>query len=303
MKKREKPSSMRVHRSGAIYILLSIVLGVIAINGGNNVHYLAAAAMLGYMFSSGVAGQLNLRRVEASLSLPDEIYAAAPFVASVEVTNSGRRSVFLISLEWNGEKFFIPSLRPGERCVRAVGGCFAERGLRSVAALGPATLSSTLPFNLFTRFRTLDFPGDVVVFPAPTPPDEAAAPLPASGAEEESAARRAERTPLSERDILGVRPYAEGDPMKLVHWKSTARTGKLQSRIYDAAAAGQIIDAGLLYSRLGERGLMVASGALRRSIEVGSAVGLRDGDEVFAPSAARRDKLAMLRRLALYGGR
>ena len=300
MKKREKASSMRVHRSGAIYILLSIVLGVIAINGGNNVHYLAAAAMLGYMFSSGVAGQLNLRRVEASLSLPEEIYAAIPFVASVEVTNPGRRSIFLISLEWNGEKFFIPALRPGERYIRAVGGRFAERGVHPVAALGSATVSSTLPFNLFTRYRTIDFPGDVVVFPVPTPPDDADAPLPASGAEEGSTARR---TPLSERDILGVRPYAEGDPMKLVHWKSTARTGKLQSRIYEDAAAGQIIDVGLLHSRFGERGLSMASGALRRSIEVGSTVGIKDGDESFAPSAVRRDKLAMLRYLALYGGR
>ena len=300
MKKRKKNSSMLVHRSGAIYIVLSIVLGVIAINGGNNVHYLAAAVMLGYMFSSGVAGQRNLQKVEVSFSLPEEIYAATPFVTSVEVTNPGRRSIFLISLEWNDEKIFIPSLRPGERYVQAVGGHFAARGMHPVAELGQATVSSTLPFNLFTRYRTIDFLGDALVFPAPIEPDDIDAPLPASGSEEGSAARR---TPLSERDIIGVRPYVEGDPMKLVHWKSTARTGKLQSRIYEDAAAGQIIDVGLLYSRFGERGLSIASGALRHSIAAGSSVGILDGDEAFAPSSARRDKLAMLRYLAQYGSR
>jgi uncharacterized protein (DUF58 family) len=33
--------------------------------------------------------------------------------------------------------------------------------------------------------------------------------------------------------IAGVRKYQEGDPLARVHWRATARTGKLQSKIYE----------------------------------------------------------------------
>ena len=294
----KKSSWMRVHRSGTIYVLLSIVLGVIAINGGNNVHYLAAAAMLGYMFSSGVASKWNMEGVEVSLTLPEEIYATIPFVVSVEIVSSRRRPIFLLTLEVGGERIFVPSLRSGDRYVGALSGCFETRGVSRLTELGRATVSSAFPFNLFTRYRTIDFAGAAVVFPAPIAPADAETPLRSSGAEAENETRR---TPLSEMDIIGVRPYEEGDPMKLVHWKSTARTGRLQSRIYEGADAGLMIDVGYLYGRFGERGLSIASGALRDSIAAGSVVGIRDDGEIFAPSSARRDKLAMLGYLARYG--
>jgi uncharacterized protein (DUF58 family) len=36
--------------------------------------------------------------------------------------------------------------------------------------------------------------------------------------------------------IAGVRKYQEGDPLARVHWRATARTGKLQSKIYEPSS-------------------------------------------------------------------
>ncbi len=36
--------------------------------------------------------------------------------------------------------------------------------------------------------------------------------------------------------IAGVRQYQSGDPLARIHWRATARTGQLQSKIYDASS-------------------------------------------------------------------
>ena len=35
--------------------------------------------------------------------------------------------------------------------------------------------------------------------------------------------------------IAGVRAYQEGDPLNRIHWRATARTGKLHSKLYEAS--------------------------------------------------------------------
>ena len=35
--------------------------------------------------------------------------------------------------------------------------------------------------------------------------------------------------------MAGVRPYQQGDPLNRIHWRATARTGQLHSRIYESS--------------------------------------------------------------------
>jgi len=47
--------------------------------------------------------------------------------------------------------------------------------------------------------------------------------------------------------LAGVREYRTGDPLRRIHWKATARTGRLHSRIYEASTligANLILDFG-----------------------------------------------------------
>ncbi len=81
MKKRTTPV-IRIRPAGGVYILLSIVLGVISVNSGNNLLYLVTALLLGYMLASGVAGRHNVMGAEAWAELPDEIYAGRAFPPS-----------------------------------------------------------------------------------------------------------------------------------------------------------------------------------------------------------------------------
>lgn len=287
---------MRVHRSGAVYIAASIILGVLSINSGNNFHYLAAAAMLGFMLASGLAGLANINSAEISLDFPDDMYAGIPFLLTVEVRNRSRRKpLYLIELQIDEKLLMFPVVAPDKTSRMSIAFSFPKRGKQEIKKI---LLFSVFPFNFFTRYRSIDGDLSCVVFPAPLHPSGEQVFL-QGGCESINA-----RTALinAEEDIVGVRPYIEGDKMRQIHWKSSARTGKLSTRIYDDAAAGgeKIVDLeGLMFGGK-ERALSVAAYAVKEAILTGDAIGMRDGVSFFPVSAVRRDKLMLLERLALY---
>jgi uncharacterized protein (DUF58 family) len=293
---------MTVHRSGKIYIVIAIALGVLALNGRNNFYYLAAASLLGYMTASGWAGKRNIKGASVSLSFPDEIYADTPFFATVEVKNIKRyQAMSLIDLNVLGASAFFPMIRPGERKTASVEISVPLRGAKDVEGVA---LSSVYPFNLFTcnLFAPLaPCPAAIIVFPKPVIASESVRmSCMMSEDETEAISRPRLQKPLSDLDIAGVRPYVEGDPMKLIHWKSSAKTGTLKSRLYEAQCGGKIIDLDRLSSLGMEKGLSCASGEIRESIRTGEAIGLLDRGKLFAASDARPDKLSMLEVLALH---
>lgn len=287
---------IRVHRSGIVYIGVSIVLGVLSINSGNNFHYLATAAMLGFMLASGVAGRRNIRVAEVSFVFPDEIYADTPFLLSVEVRNPNRRApIYLIEVEVDGKPLMFPVVNPGETNRQAVAFTLPSRGRGEIAEV---LLFSVYPFNLFTRYWPIEGDLSVVVFPTPLKPAGEQLYL---RSDDERISGKTSRLRADE-DTIGVRPYVEGDNMRQIHWKTSARTGKLSTRLYDDSSngGGKVIDLERLLLGGKERALSLAAHAIREAILSGEPVGMQGVDFSFPVSPAKKDKLIMLERLAFY---
>ncbi|MDR3279597.1 MAG: DUF58 domain-containing protein [Synergistaceae bacterium] len=287
--------TIEVHKSGTIYIVMSIALGLLAINGGNNFHYLAASAVLGYMLASGIAGRRNIRNAEVSLSLPDEIYAGSPFLMNINVRNKGRTPIFLIDVKAIRAHAFFSVIQPGETMSRPVLLTLPSRG---VAEVRDIELSSAYPFDFFTRYWPVEFRGEAIVFPRPLPAVSSDARVWTGADGTDDDARRDD----FDREMIGVRPYNEGDPMRIIHWKSTARTGRLNSRLYEGAddPGARIIDVDSLVSRGVEPGLSRASYEIARAIKSGAFIGMSCRGAVWPPSSSRIDKLAMMSYLAVY---
>jgi hypothetical protein len=77
--------------------VLTLLLGISAINTGNNLIYLILAVLLSVLAVSGFFGKKNLMAVRVDLKVPDEVYAGIPTPVSVVVKNPGRRfPAFLI---------------------------------------------------------------------------------------------------------------------------------------------------------------------------------------------------------------
>lgn len=97
--------------------------------------------------------------------------------------------------------------------------------------LGPLTVSSGDPFGLFTMTRRLPEPRTrpFVVYPA-TVDVPTFAPLAGYLPGGETMRRR---TSYVTTDVAGVREYSPGDSFNRIHWRSTARTGRLISKEFE----------------------------------------------------------------------
>lgn len=117
----------------------------------------------------------------------------------------------------------LPPLGPGRRVELS----YPLRGeQRGVAQLGPLRAEFRDPFDLVVRRR--DLPGTSTVTVRPRVVSLAPG-LPLGGAGGGGGEGRPRPQPGGE-DLAEVREYVHGDPLKAIHWASTAHRGKLMVR-------------------------------------------------------------------------
>lgn len=100
---------------------------------------------------------------------------------------------------------------------------------RGLYTFGPLYVSSGDPFGLLTRRRRLAAPERLLVYPLVVPIERLGLPARALIGER-PAPKRLLEDPLR---TAGVREYQQGDEPRRIHWKATARTGALQSKVYE----------------------------------------------------------------------
>ena len=77
-----------VTRAGMIYILISVVIGIAAINTGNNLLYVVVATLLSAILVSGIASALVLRSLTLDVHLPEHVFAGRPMLARLLLRNA-----------------------------------------------------------------------------------------------------------------------------------------------------------------------------------------------------------------------
>ena len=116
------------------------------------------------------------------------------------------------------QRYFVAHL-PGSGTLQLES--TVEAYLRGLHHLGPVTLESSAPFGLFRRRRALSGPQPVLVLPRVYPLNRL---ILVDGQDSRSAKTRSSRTGL---DVAGSRPYVQGDSRRMVHWRNTARAGRM----------------------------------------------------------------------------
>ena len=79
-----------VTRVGVIYVLVTLVIGIAALNTGNNLLYIVVAAMLAAILVSGMVSALVLRSLELDVRLPEHVFAGRPLVGRIVLRNARR---------------------------------------------------------------------------------------------------------------------------------------------------------------------------------------------------------------------
>ena len=93
-----------------------------------------------------------------------------------------------------------------------------------------------------------------------------------------------------------------GDLVNRIHWKISARTGKLSTRLFDTphVRSGRTIDLDALVRNGVERGLSIAAGRVLEAGREGVPIGLKDRGVLTPPAPGRAARLELLGRLAIY---
>ncbi len=113
-----------------------------------------------------------------------------------------------------------------------------ECNRRGYYQLGPLILETGDLFGLHRRYRVVTAPHFLLVYPKVMPLEgyDIASKRPIGEV------RMSYRLYEDPTRIAGVRQYQDGDPLSRVHWKATARTGKLHCKVYEpSTVAGMTI--------------------------------------------------------------
>jgi uncharacterized protein (DUF58 family) len=131
-----------VTRAGIVYVAVVLLIGVAALNTGNNLLYIVVAAMLAAILVSGLASAMVLRHLQLDIRLPEHVFARRAMVARILLRNRRRWlpsfSVNVVSLKkkkseerwrWVPDTFGLPPGRPpAEQWIR-----LPDRKLRRIA--------------------------------------------------------------------------------------------------------------------------------------------------------------------------
>jgi len=232
------PRRLSFTREGRLIVVLAVGVGFAAINTGNNLLYLLLGWLLSFIIASGLLSELTLKRLVVERRPPPRVFAGEPFLMEVAITNEkSRRASFSIEVEdlvgttpLDKRCYFlkIPAAKSQRTSYRHT---FARRGLYTLTGYRVAT---KFPFALFRKSRDVDAPLDVLVYPARTAVPR---PPPRTEARGETTANRTGRR----GEFFGLREHRSGDDRRDVHWRSSARTGRLLVREYEDEHARKVV--------------------------------------------------------------
>src|SRR5882724_13544749 len=77
-------------RAGVVYVLVTLVIGIAALNTGNNLLYIVVAAMLAAILVSGVVSAWVLRYLQLDVRLPEHLFAGRAVSGRIVLHNPRR---------------------------------------------------------------------------------------------------------------------------------------------------------------------------------------------------------------------
>ncbi len=214
----------KIEKTGYIFILISIGIGLSALNSGNNLLYFIFSTMMVFLVISGILSTQNLSRLKVKIEFPSYIFAQRTAYLRFKILNK-KRLFPSFSIKLNVK---VKGLEDGNEFLLYVGSknkeevlsrkYFPRRGLWKITGY---YISSTFPFNLFERKRFFEMEEDIIVYPKivdlfPHLPDELF-----------SMGEIASKSKGYEEDFFGLRDWKEEDDKRYIHWKITAKKGKL----------------------------------------------------------------------------
>lgn len=228
-----QPRKLRFTKEGRYFVAITVGIGLAAINTGNNLLYLLLGWLLSSIVASGMLSDMTMRGLRVVRRAPGTIFANRPFLMEVSVENKKPRlASYSIEIEdlVDGrpldKKCYFLKIPQGRTQRTSYRHTFPRRG---VYTLDGVRISTKFPFALFRKSRDVEEIDEVLVFPEvyPVPP-----PAPRARYLGETQVQKIGRR----GEFFGLREYRDGDDRRSIHWRSSARTGRLLVREFEEEA-------------------------------------------------------------------
>jgi uncharacterized protein (DUF58 family) len=232
------PRRLRFTREGRVIVLLAVGVGFAAINTGNNLLYLLLGWLLSFIIASGILSEMTLKRLGVERRPPPRVHANEPFLMEVVIENTKeRRASYSIEVEdlLGGapldKRCYFLKIPAGKSQRTSYRHTFVRRGLYRLSGY---RLATKFPFALFRKSRDVDAPLEVLVYPARIAVPR---PLPRTASKGDATSGRLGRR----GEFFGLRERRAGDDRRDVHWRSSARSGRLLVREYEDELARRVV--------------------------------------------------------------
>jgi uncharacterized protein (DUF58 family) len=219
---------VRLTADGAAALVLAVLLLLVAVNLQAGWMFAVDALLWAAVGVAGVGAWTAVRGLQVSRRMPAEVSEGDEMSITLTVSlRRGRRYALVLrdAIPGGGTATLtVPEVggRPVSLTYRAVA---RTRGVHRVEDV--EVMTSGL-LGLVSARRRVSAPAEVVVLPRFWVLSQIPSPGPA-GADSE-AVHRPRRDGL---EVAGVRDYRDGDSLRHVHWRSTARRGRLVVREFD----------------------------------------------------------------------
>ena len=222
-------SARTVRPAGVLVVLAATVgLGLGVLFGW--VEWMVAGAVSLVLLLAAVPFLFGARSYDVDLSLAHErVVAGDGVTGEIVVRNHGHRMALPgridIPVGAGLVEFGVPLLRPGHTVAQPLDIPGLRRGIITV---GPATTVRSDPIGLLRREHAFEDVHEVYVHPRTTE-----LPSTSAGLIRDLEGNPTRRLVDSDMSFHAIREYTTGDSRRHIHWKSTAKTGKLMVRQYE----------------------------------------------------------------------
>ncbi|GAA2986361.1 hypothetical protein JOD63_002286 [Microbacterium terrae] len=217
-----RPPGVLVAAAATVGLVLGIVFGWVEWMVAGTASLVLLVAAVPFLFGA--------RSYDVDLSLAHErVVAGDGIVGEIVVRNHGHRATLPgridIPVGAGLVEFGVPLLRPGHTIAQPLDIPGLRRGVISV---GPATTVRSDPVGLLRRENSFEDVHEVFVHPRTV-----TIPSTSAGLIRDLEGGPTRRLVDSDMSFHAIREYAPGDSRRQIHWRSTAKTGRLMVRQYE----------------------------------------------------------------------
>lgn len=276
---------------GLGYLVTALLLFVAGINYENSL-ILNFSFLLGSLFIVAILQTFsNLSGLTITAGHTESAFAGSESRFTIHFSKSGKKSHHSIQCQWEGYKTEPQNLVSEEKVSVEL---LLPTGRRGRFKPGRLKLETVYPLGLCRSWTWIDLDMWCWVYPKPITCE-----LPASGSVSKSEGDSV--TTEGNEDFDGLRSFRESDSLRMVDWKSYARTGSLFTKQFHGYQSKSLwidwenVPGGNLELKLSHMCFLVLEYA-----KTDIAFGLRLGNLEIEPGTGKQHELACLDALARY---